>query len=177
MNHSTKTLSLLAKHSHTSALALQEAVEHPCRLCVSQISEWNRQTLSELSDAERLYSSLPPTERPLLAIAYRLADCVHRAFFAAMLLPEELPRLPPLLEVAACNSLLAQHALTQLQSRTADCFSMHLCANKGRGAHAVLLASYCTTEGGRALLPLALALEAHRNALERACEEILLHLP
>lgn len=176
MNHPTKALSLLAEYSRASALALQEAVEHPCRLCVSQISEWNRQTITELSDTERHYTALPPSERVILGVAYRLADCVHRAFYAAMLLPQELPRLPPLLEVAACNSLLAEHAITQLRGKSADCFSMHLCSNKGRGAHAVLLAGYCTTEGGRALLPLTLAMESHRNALERACEEILMQL-
>ena len=167
------TQSALAQHALTAASLLSRATESGCRACVAEISDLNRQVLSELADAERRTYRDPALSRAELAIAHRLANCIHRAFSAAMLLPEGLPHLPPLCEITACNLSLAQYLPRLLQHAHVDFFSLHLAANKGRGAHALLLMNYCSTPGGNHLIPLALALEAHRNALELACEHLL----
>ncbi len=170
MKNDLQRLAPLAQHAHTAAICLHDAVKECCRSCISQISDLNRQALSDLADAERYFS--PNTSAPLSS-AYRLTNCVHGAFSAAMLLPENLPYLPPLCEIAACNEQLSEYPLLILKNRTIDFYALHLAANKGRGAQAILLSNYCATDGGRRLLPLALAMEAHRNALERACEQLL----
>ena len=163
-------LTQLANHSRDAASVLHDAVKKGCRACISEISDLNRQALYDLADAERRLCA--HTSAPLSS-AYRLTNCVHGAFSAAMLLPEDLPYLPPLCEIAACNEQLSEYPLLILKERKIDFYSLHLAANKGRGAQAILLSNYCATEGGRRLLPLALAMEAHRNALERACEQLL----
>ena len=170
MKKDLQCLSSLAQHSHSAATFLHGAVKECCRSCISQISDLNRQALSDLADAERQLCS--SASAPLFS-AYRLTNCVHGAFSAAMLLPDDLPYLPPLCEIAACNEQLAKYALLILKERKIDFYALHLAANKGRGAQAILLSNYCATEGGRRLLPLALAMEAHRNALEGACEQLL----
>lgn len=170
MKNDLQCLAPLAQHAHAAATCLHDAVKECCRSCISQISDLNRQALSDLADAERCFS---PNASAPLSSAYRLTNCVHGAFSAAMLLPEDLPYLPPLCEIAACNEQLSEYPLLILKNRTVDFYALHFAANKGRGAQAILLSNYCATEGGRRLLPLALAMEAHRNALERACEQLL----
>lgn len=167
-------LTLLAEHAQNAAALLHDAVKGRCRLCISQISDLNREALSDLSDAERqLYGRTAEISPSAISSAYRLTDCVHEAFSAAMLIPDDLPYLPPLCEIAACNEQLAKYPLEILKENRIDFYSLHLAANKGRGAQAILLSNYCSTDGGRRLLPLALAMEAHRNALESACEQLL----
>ena len=171
MRTATQSLTLLAEHARSASALLHDAVKECCRSCISQISDLNRQALSDLADAERQFSqsgNFAP-----ISSAFRLTDCVHTAFSASMLLPDDLPYLPPLCEIAACNEQLSKYPLLILNRQKIDYFALHLTANKGRGAQAILLSNYCATEGGRRLLPLALAMEAHRNALENACEQLL----
>lgn len=171
MNPCQQSLFLLADYAHHASAALHDAVKERCRFCVSQISDLNRQALSELSDLERRLIGHSADALPrILTAAYRLTDCVHGAFSAAMLLPESLSHLPPLCEIAACNEQLSEYPLQILNHRKIDFYALHLVANKGRGAQAILLSGCCATDGGRRLLPLALAMEAHRNTLEIACE-------
>ena len=167
----------LAEHASEAATLFYTATQERCRSCVAEISDLNRQTLSELADIERAHHRRDE-QAPLCGLrsAHRLANCVHSVFSAAMLLPEELPLLPPLCEIAACNKHLATYPRLILEGKRIDFFSMHTAANKGRGAHALLLSNYCSTDGGRRLLPLALATERHRDTLEAACEQLLLEL-
>lgn len=167
-----KTLLSLAEYSENAAELLRAAVCENCRSCVSDISDLNRQTLLELSDAERAYASAPADgDTAFLNAAQALTDCVTRAFSAAMLLPDELPILPPLFEIATANAHLAAYPEQIItHDKKLSFYSLHLAANKGRGAHALLITNYLAFGGDRRLFPLALALEAHRNALEHACE-------
>ena len=174
MNQPIPLLAALAEHTQNAAAHLAKATEERSRALVAEISDINRQVLSDLADAERHAYRNRGTPPIGMASAYRLANCVHRAFSAAMLLPEDLPFLPPLCEITACHLALAEYPARLLRGAHVDFFSMHLAANKGRGAHAVLLMNYCSTPGGGRLIPLALALEAHRNVLELACEQLLL---
>ena len=177
MTDLSRQLMTLAEYAHAAASLFSQATREHCRSCVTQISDLNRQALSELSDAERrFYSRKYAFSGNGLLSAYRLTDCVHRAFSASMLLPEALPYLPPLVEIAACNEQLSEYPIRILNRQKIDFFSLHLVANKGRGAHALLLSNYCATPAGQHLIPLALSIEAHRNALELACEQLLLEI-
>ena len=170
-----KHLLSLASHSQEAASLLRAAVCNGCRSCVSQISDLNRQALSDLTDAER--ELLTEGGNPCaLSSVHALASCISYAFSAAMLIPQELPHLPPLSEIVSANELLAAYPRQILQAAdTPPFYQIHLCANKGRGAHAILVTHYCVSRSDFSLLPLALALENHRNAIEHACGE-LMHL-
>ena len=109
-------------------------------------------------------------------MAYAVASTVTKGFSASLLLPPSLPRLPPLQQeaqgIVELASYLARFSTTRGEGKL-PFYSMHLCANKCRGAHALLLTNYCEGEGGRWLLPLAQALEAWRDSLEKACVEMI----
>ena len=158
-----------AEYSHTAAELLRRAVIEECRFCVSEISDLNRLAITCLSDLERRLSTKEIPERAPLSLAYALAECTHLAFSAAMLLPDSLPHLPPLCDIVTAGEQLAREALKMITNKPSDCFSIHLTAHKARGAHAMLLMHYCAVDGGKRLLPLALALESHRNRLEQVC--------
>lgn len=160
----------LAEHSQAAAELMRAAVCDGCRSCVGEISDINRQTLSELSDLEReLFLSSNKDEKAFLSAAHALAFCVNRAFSAAMLLPDGLPTLPPLAEIVCANAALAAYPLRILShDRELSFYSLHLAANKGRGAHALLITNYCRMGAGQRLFPSVLALERHRDALEQA---------
>ncbi len=163
----------LAAHSQKAAALLRAAVCEDCRSCVSEISDLNRQTLSDLADAERALLGGSPNPCALSAV-HSLASCISYAFSAAMLIPQKLPRLPPLAEIVSASELLSAYPTQMLQAPdTLSLYQIHLCANKGRGAHAILITHYCLAREDISLLPLALALEDHRNALERACGELM----
>lgn len=165
----------MAQHSATAAELLQDAVCDGCRTCVAQISDLNRQAISDLSELERRHFTARDLSPTYLNAAQTLAACVSQAFSAAMILPDDLPTLPPLADIADCNAQLAAH-LGKIISRddtAVPFYSLHLIANKGRGAHALLLTNYCLSAVGSRLLPLVYALEAHRNYLERACGQLL----
>ena len=160
----------LARATLAAATLLYDAVCRDCRTCAAQISDLNRQASLDLSDAERRCLSDPDLDRTSMASIIGLGECVSRAFSAALLLPESLSPLPPLCDVVACNLQLSKYPEQLLRGDAmVSPYSVHLAANKGRGAHALLLTNYCATKGGRYLLPLVLALEAHRNTLEHTC--------
>lgn len=161
----------LAVHSRVAAEHLRDAVGGTCSACASEISDINRTVMSELAEAEHRVLTAR-TGNAELAVAHAVGETVSRAFCAAMLLPKGLPTLPPLAEEAACNAELAlrmEELLTTEQPSVFPFYSLHLCANKGRGAHALMLNNVCNHERGRHLLPFIFALEAHRNSLEYAC--------
>ncbi len=168
----TKTVLLpMAQLCRRTAELLQESVENNCKSCPSHISELNRDMLSELAELERKLAQ-GSISGAVLRVAHALGECVTRAFCVALLLPTQLPYLPLLTEELACNAALScfpEQLLTTLSGLDRFPFySLHLCANKGRGVHALLINNYIVGEG-KHLLPLAEALEAHRNVLERAC--------
>lgn len=146
-----------------------------CHACVTEISDLNRRALSELAEGERtlLYQG-SIGDKAGLPVAYAVASTVTKGFSASLLLPASLPHLPPLQQEVQGIAELAS-CLVRFSSFSGEgklpFYSMHLCANKGRGAHALLLTNYCAGEGGRWLLPLAQALEAWRDSLERVCVE------
>lgn len=169
----TQTIQLsFAKLCRHSAELLRDAICNKCHTCIGEISDLNRAMLSELAEAERQAAEgkLSPAE---LHMAHAMGECVSRAFSAALLLPKSLPFLPPLAEEAACNAQLAAFPHQLLTTLSAldrfPFYSLHLCANKARGAHAMLINNYIISEHGMWLLPLSHALEAHRNVLERTC--------
>ena len=160
----------LARTSQAAAALLYDAICNGCRTCAAQISDLNRQASLDLSDAERCAPSIPEESSRLLMGVIGLGECVTRAFSAALLLSDRPDPLPPLCDIVACNLQLAEYPERLLSQGTGiSPYSLHLAANKGRGAHALLLTNYCHTDGGRRLLPLVLALEAHRNTLEHTC--------
>jgi len=168
-----KQLLALASHSQTAASLLRAAVCEDCRSCVSQISDLNRQALSDLADAERALLREPNVEYTMAAVQ-SLAYCISHAFSAAMLVPPAPPLLPPLAEIVRANELLAAYPGQILEALDEQAvYQMHLCANKGRGAHAILITHYCVARGDFSLFPLAQALENHRDALEIACGRLM----
>lgn len=176
MNKSHNELLLLAKHNTDAASYLRDAICSDCRRCAALISDVNRQAISDLTDAERNFLSGDRRDPSQLHILHLFVDSVSKAFSAAMLLPSyPLPHLPPLAEAAEAALDLAEFAerLLTVPDRC-DIYSRHLFANKGRGAHALLITHYCATDAGLHTLPLALALEAHRHSLERLCDALLL---
>lgn len=175
-NLETLLFSLASNVQHAAA-SLCTAVESCRRCCVTEISDLHRQSIFELSEAETCFyrGDRQPTGHAL-CIAYRLTDCIHHAFSAAMLLPEDLPPLPPLCDVAKCSEMLSHYPQMLLEHSPIDFFSMHALSNKGRGAHALLVLHYCTLEGGKQLLPLAYAMDALRSTLEDACARLLSEL-
>ncbi len=161
----------LAIHSRTAAEYLRDAVYGSCVTCASDISDINRVVMSELAEAER-QALMERTGAEGLSIAHAVGETVSRVFCAAMLLPKSLAYIPPLADEAACNAELAlrmEELLTTEKPSAFPFYSLHLCANKGRGAHALMLNNVCSHENGRHLLPFIFALEAHRNSLEYAC--------
>ena len=171
MNESTLLLTLADDCQHAADL-LCDAICHGCQSCISEISDLNRHALFELSEGERL-AMKKRMQAGILCSAHALSQCVTRAFAAAVLLPAKPPALQPLCEIASASAQLASYPRQLLSLSEAatpiQTYSLHLAANKGRGAHALLLTNVCSTDAGKSLLPLALALEAHRNALEYAC--------
>lgn len=160
----------LAHLSRDANELLRAAVCDGCRSCVAQISDLSRETISDLSEFERRYSVDADRSPTVLQAAQSLAACVLRAFSAAMLLPSDHPSLPPLGDIVSANARLAEYALEILTSEQPISFyPLHLTANKGRGAHALLINNYCSTPTGSRLVPLALTLEALRNTLEKTC--------
>lgn len=171
MTDSTAILSSLIALSKEAAQLLSDAICDGCTLCVSQISDLNRQALSELSEGERLI--LKHGEDPALLLgASAVAKTVTAVFSAAMLLPDRIPRLLPLEEMVQSNAELARR-LSALcppaDVRAFPFYSFHLCANKGRGAQGLLLKNCCMKEAGKWIFPLAYALQSHRLSLEDAC--------
>ena len=177
MNETNPFLFSLADHTQHAAASLCNAVESCRRFCVTEISDLHRQSISELSELERqFYRQDQKTSSRELSVAHQLTTCIHHAFSAAMLLPDDLPFLPPLCDVANCNKALSQYPRMLLEHSPIDFFSMHAVANKGRGAHALLVLHYCTLEGGKQLLPLAYAMDAFRSTLEDTCARLLLEI-
>lgn len=166
----------LARASQAAATLLYDAVCNGCRSCASQISDLNRQASLDLSDAERRCLTNPEIAPSRMAAIIGLGECVSRAFSAALLLSEPPAPLPPLCDVVTCNLRLSEYPEQLLLGDTSvSPYSFHLAANKGRGAHALLLTNYCANDGGRYLLPLVLSLEAHRNTLEHTCSLLTLY--
>lgn len=160
----------LARASQAAASLLYDAICNGCRTCAAQISDLNRQAALDLSDAERRFLSASETPSPLMHALIGLGECVSRAFSAALLLHELPEPLPPLRDIVACNLQLAEyHELLLTHAEAVSPYSFHLAANKGRGAHALLLTNYCNTEASRRWIPLFFALETHRNTLEHTC--------
>lgn len=168
-------IAVLAGLSCETADLFYRAAWEDCHACVAEISDLNRRALSELAEGERtLLHRGAPADKAGLPVAYAVASTVTKGFSASLLLPASLPHLPPLQQEAQGIAELAS-CLVRFSSSSGEgklpFYSMHLCANKGRGAHALLLTNYCTGDGGRWLIPLALALEAWRDSLERVCVE------
>lgn len=164
----------LAAYSRTAAEHLRDAVCGSCLSCASDISDINRVVMSELAEAERK-ALMEKMGAEGLSIAHAVGETVSRVFCAAMLLPKSLAYLPPLADEASCNAELALRMEELLRTEKPSSFpfySLHLCANKGRGAHALMLNNVCNHESSRHLLPFIFALEAHRNSLEYACSVI-----
>lgn len=160
----------LARTSQRAAALLYDAICNGCRTCAAEISDLNRQASLDLSDAERRCLSLPEESHRLMPGIIGLGECVARAFSAALLLSDPPDPLPPLCDIVSCNLQLAEYPERLLSHGTGvSPYSLHLAANKGRGAHALLLTNYCGSDSGRRLLPLILALESHRNTLEHTC--------
>lgn len=175
MTESQALLLTLAKDVQRAAELLFDAVCNRHEGCISALSDLNRHTLFELSEGERraLKHQLPPET---IRLAHALSRCVTRAFAAAALLPQTRLQLQPICEIVSSSAQLASYpylVLTTSKDTSKESYSMHLAANKGRGAQALLITNVCSTETGRHLLPLALALEAHVNALEQACEQLI----
>ncbi len=163
----------LARDSRRAAELLSDAVCRGCRTCIAEISDLNRHTLFELAEAERRALRGESLEGGL-HIAHLLGGCVSRAFSAALLFSQELPKPAPLCEIVSCHSELAVCAEKLLSDSTPPYpYSIHLCANKARGAHALLLTNCTTHENLPQILPFAMALEAHRNALTCVCEALM----
>ena len=160
----------LARASQNAASLLYDAICNGCRTCAAQISDLNRQAALDLSDAERRFlssSKMPSATMPALI---GLGECVFRAFSVALLLHELPDPLPPLCDIVACNLQLAEYAERLLtHAEAVSPYSFHLSANKGRGAHALLLTNYCNTDYSRRWIPLFFSLESHRNTLEHTC--------
>ena len=171
MNETSMLLNL-ADDSQRAADLLCDAICNGCQSCISEISDINRHAIFELSEGERR-AMKEKTGTYFLRAAHALSRCVAHAFSAAVLLPPSIPSLQPLCEIASASSQLASYPRRFLsvskEAPPLQTYSLHLAANKGRGAHALLLTNVCSTETGRYLLPLALALETHRNSLESAC--------
>ena len=160
----------LARASQDAASLLYDAICNGCRTCVVQISDLNRQATLDLSDAERHRLSSHDVPPPILPALMGLGECVSRAFSAALLLHELPAPLPPLCDIVACNLQLAEYPVQLLtHAKAFSPYSFHLAANKGRGAHALLLTNYCNTDGSRRWIPLFFSLESHRNTLEHTC--------
>ena len=160
----------LARASQDAASLLYDAICNGCRTCAAQISDLNRQAALDLSDAERHRLSSHDVPPAILPALIGLCECVSRAFSAALLLHELPTPLPPLCDVVACNLQLADYAEQLLTAPDeVSPYAFHLAANKGRGAHALLLTNYCNTERSRRWIPLFFALETHRNTLEHTC--------
>ena len=163
----------ILRYSTAAATLLCDAVCHDCRSCVSEISDLNRQALSDLTDAERSKAKGSFDGKILvLQTLQAVTACVSRAFEAAMLLPspEELPHLPPLADIVTANLSLAAFAEAWGTSpKTPPPYQRHLHANQSRGAYALLITNYCSTDHGTRLFPLAQALANHRYALEETC--------
>ena len=176
MNESHPLLLTLAEDVQHAAELLFEAVCNDCQSCISELSDVNRHALFELSEGERR-AIKHPSSAGALPLAHALRRCVSLAFSAAVLLPQSHLHLQPLCEIVSSSAQLAAYPLRFLtaskDASPLQPYQLHLAANKGRGAHALLLTNVCSTETGRHLLPLALALEAHRNALEAACERFM----
>ena len=159
----------LAKYSKTAADLLRAAVCESRRGYVGEISDLNRQAISDLAELERGFLTSRQCSRELPVAAFLLTASINRAFSAATLIPDPIPHLPALAEIVSANASLAAYSVTILETDAAPSFySLHLSANKGRGAHAILVNNYCNVGAGYRLLPAALALESHRNALEYA---------
>ena len=172
MTDTPNTLLSLTELCRLTAVHLRDAICNECCTCASDVSDLNRAMLSELADIERQAAEGSVSKKDLHA-AHALAECVNRAFSVALLLPPDIPHLPPLIEEAVCNAQLAsfpEQLLTTLSKLDRFPFySLHLCANKARGAHAMLINNYASLDSGRWLLPLSHAMEAHRNVLEHTC--------
>lgn len=172
MKESYRSLLTLATYAEHASTLLCDAITGNCHTCVAEISDLNRQAIAELAETERrLRSTATCIGARVLLSAYALADCTHRAFDAALLLNREVPQRTRLEEIALCNRTLAEYPRRLLEGESVDFFALHLCANKARGAHALLLSGGFAT-GSRTLLPLLLALQAHRDQLEGACGTI-----
>ena len=168
MSELQKLLLALSLGAQSASSLLSDAVCQACCGCVGEISDLNRQALLDLADAERILASDPQHSLRLSLAIHAAADCVARAFSASMLLPTSLPSLPPLCEAVICNAQLSVYPPRLLTApATVRPYDLHLCANKGRGALAILLTNVCNSDSGRHLLPLVLSLDAHRNALEQ----------
>ena len=167
-----RSLLTLATYAEHSSNLLCEAITGNCHTCVAEISDLNRQAIAELAEIERrLRTTATCIGARILFSAYALADCTHRAFDAALLLTGEMSQRTRLEEIALCNCTLAEYPRRLLEGESVDFFALHLCANKARGAHALLLSGGFSA-GSRTLLPLLLALQAHRDQLENACGTI-----
>ena len=162
-----RSLLTLATYAEHSAHLLCEAITGNCHTCIAEVSDLNRQAIAELAETERrLRSTATCIGARILRSAYALADCTHRAFDAALLLTGEHPQRARLEEIALCNRALAEYPRRLLEGENVDFFALHLCANKARGAHALLLSGGFASS--HTLLPLLLALQAHRDQLENA---------
>ena len=163
----------LLRYSTAAATLLCDAVCHDCSSCISEISDLNRQALSDLTDAERSQAmNCFDGSAVDLQLLQAVTACVSRAFEAAMLLPspEELPHLPPLADIVTANRSLAAFAEAWGTSpKTPPPYQRHLHANQSRGAYALLITNYCSTDRGARLFPLAQALANHRYTLEESC--------
>ena len=98
----------MAQHSATAAELLQDAVCDGCRTCVAQISDLNRQVISDLSELERRHFTARDLSPTYLNAAQTLAACVSQAFSAAMILPDDLSeglRTVFAVQCASCQSV------------------------------------------------------------------------
>jgi len=176
MQNTSSSLLSLSMLSNTAAALLRDAVCDDCSSCVSEISDLNRQMLSELTDLEQSLLGAPNANSAALFAAHAIGSCIGTAFSASLLLSAQsgMPRLSPLCEIVCANAQLAE-CLTQLASKDTvfKLYERHLYANKSLGAQALLLSHFCNTERGSLLLPLSLALEQHRRALGEACNALI----
>lgn len=174
-NTSTSLLSL-SKLSNMAADRLRDAVCDHCPSCVSEISDLNRQMLSELTDLEQSLLGTVNINSSALFAAHAIGNSIGTAFSASLLLSVQngMPNLHPLCEIVCANAQLAE-CVVQLASKNAvfKLYERHLYANKSLGAQALLLSHFCNTERGSLLLPLSLALEQHRRALNEACNALI----
>ena len=180
-NQKPELLLTLARDCRLCCELLCNAICRECPSCVGNISDLNRHALFELSEAERRFLQGKEQDCDVLHAAHALVNCVTHAFSASMLLSltTGTPVLPPLLEIAKSHTQLAV-GIEQLLSHNPASIrphSFHQYANKSRDANALLLTNYCSTESGRNLLPLALALASHLHHLEHACHILIEVLP
>ncbi len=167
MTENKTPLSLLAKDSRRAAELLQAAICRDCKSCVSELSDLVRHTLFELSEEERFGMENRKTAH--FSALHALSGAVTRAFSAAVLIPEELAASAPLCEIASAHVELAEYAEALLSGAPPRLpHTLHRAANRARGAHALLLTNCTALSHTPSLLALALALEAHRAALEEA---------